>query len=351
MKVVYRGTTGRERSSFWFGVSGCVHGCVLAWVILGGSGQPRERAQSIYDREIRPYEKRIVWYSLQEKLPEIAPANTQADARAARARVKAPQTMVAGARDDARPAPLIWVPEPEVSAPKEVPLPNVVAVTPKVVRPFLAPAVKAPVVPPVAPLPEAPNVTAVDLKPALPLPALKPKVVRPFLAPSDEKQRSGPQVGTPVAAPIELPEAPNVPVADLKPALPLPALKPKVVRPFLAPSVKAPAPPPVAPLPEAPNVAAVDLKPALPLPEVMPSGPRRAFAPPPNIRMQRQAMLPLPEGPQAEMVVEPDALPFAAAGPRPQPRAFTAPPSKPRMVATVGLRSEEHTSELQSLRH
>ena len=314
-----------------------MHGCVLAWVILGGSGQPRERAQSIYDREIRPYEKRIVWYSLQEKLPEIAPANTQADARAARARVKAPQTMVAGARDDARPAPLIWVPEPEVSAPKEVPLPNVVAVTPKVVRPFLAPAVKAPVVPPVAPLPEAPNVTAVDLKPALPLPALKPKVVRPFLAPSDEKQRSGPQVGTPVAAPIELPEAPNVPVADLKPALPLPALKPKVVRPFLAPSVKAPAPPPVAPLPEAPNVAAVDLKPALPLPEVMPSGPRRAFAPPPNIRMQRQAMLPLPEGPQAEMVVEPDALPFAAAGPRPQPRAFTAPPSKPRMVATVGL--------------
>ena len=380
MRVVYRGTISRVRSSFSFGVSSCVHGCVLAWVILGGSGQPRERAQSIYNREIRPYEKKIVWYSLQEKLPEIAPADTQAGARAARAHAKAPQTMVAGARDDARPAPLIWAPEPEVTAPKELPLPNVVAVTPKVVRPFLAPKVTAPVAPPVAPLPDAPNVTAADLKPALPLPALKPKVVRPFLAPavkapapppvaelkdapnaavaelkpalplpalkpkvvrpflapSDEKQRSGPQVGTPVAAPIELPEAPNVPVADLKPALPLPALKPKVVRPFLAPSVKAPAPPPVAPLPEAPNVAAVDLKPALPLPEVMPSGPRRAFAPPP-VRMQRQAMLPLPEGPQAEIVVEPDALPFPAAGPRPQARAFNAPPAKPRAVTAVGL--------------
>src|ERR1035441_8867680 len=99
MRVVYRGTPGRGRSSFSFGVSGCVHGCVLARVILGGSGPPRERAQSIYDREIRPYEKKIVWYSLREKLPEIAPADQQAGTRAARARMKAPQTMVVGARE------------------------------------------------------------------------------------------------------------------------------------------------------------------------------------------------------------------------------------------------------------
>ena len=293
MRVVYRGTPGRVRSSFSFGISGCVHGWVLAWVILGGSGPPRERAQSIYDREIRPYEKKIVWYSLQEKLPEIAPADTQAGARAARARVKAPQTMVAGARDDARAAPLIWAPEPEVAAPKEMPLPNVVAVTPKVVRPFLAPAVKAPVLPPVVPLQDAPNVTA----------------------------------------------------ADLKPALPLPAVTPKVVRPFLVPSVKAPEPPPVAPLQDAPNVAVVERSgPQVGTPvaaligePVTPSGPRRAFAPPPNVRRQRQAMLPLPEGPQAEMVVEPNALPFAAAGPRPQAKPFTPPAAKSRAATAVGL--------------
>src|ERR1039458_4471174 len=174
-----------------------------------------------------------------------------------------------------------------------MPLPNVVAVTPKVVRPFLAPAVKAPVVPPLVPLQDAPNVTA----------------------------------------------------ADLKPALPLPAVTPKVVRPFLVPSVKAPEPPPVAPLQDAPNVAVVERSgPQVGTPvaaligeAVTPSGPRRAFAPPPNVRMQRQAMLPLPEGPQAEMVVEPDALPFAAAGPRPKARAFTAPPAKPRAVTAVGL--------------
>jgi TonB family protein len=122
--------------------------------------------------------------------------------------------------------------------------------------------------------------------------------------------------------------------------MPLPnvvAVTPKVVRPFLAPPVKAPVVPPVVPLQDAPNVTAADLKPALPLPEVTPSGPRRAFAPPPNVRMQRQAMLPLPEGPQAEMVVEPNALPFQGAGPRPQARPFTPPPAKPRVVTAVGL--------------
>jgi TonB family protein len=243
--VVYHGTAPQVRSWLSFAVSGCLHGCVLAWVILGGTGQPRQQAQSIYDREIRPNEKKIVWYSLREKLPEIAPADTQPDARRTqrvpRARVKASQTMVAGARDDARPAPLIWAPEPEVAAPQTMPLPNVVAVAP-----------------------------------------------------------------------------------------------PKVVRPFVAPPVKPPAQTPATALPDAPRVAA-DVKTAFPLPVAAPSGPLRAFTPPPNVRMQRQAMLQLPEGPQPEMVVEPNALPFPNAGPRPQPRAFVAPPAKSRAVAAVGL--------------
>src|ERR1700730_5170678 len=124
MTLVYRGTVSRVRSFLSFAVSCCVHGSVLAWVILGGTDRPQPRAQSIYDQEIRPNEKKIVWYSLQEKLPEIGPADTQRDARLPRARVKAPQAMVAGARDDGRPAPLIWAPEPEVAAPKALPLPN-----------------------------------------------------------------------------------------------------------------------------------------------------------------------------------------------------------------------------------
>jgi hypothetical protein len=242
MNLVYRGTTAGVRSPFSFTVSGCVHSGLLAWVIL--AGQPLPKALSIYDQEIRPNEKKIVWYNLKEKLPEISPTETQADARPPRARVKAPQTMVAGARDDASPAPLIWAPEPEVTAPKTMPLPNVVAVAP-------------------------------------------PKIVRPFVAPP-EADRS-----LTVAAPMELPDAPKAAV--------------KVTE------------------------AKMEM--------VKPSGPLRAFTPPPEVRMQRQALLALPESPQAEMVVDPGALPFAVTGPRPPPRAFVPPPTKAQTVAAVNLPS------------
>lgn len=235
-----RGTTSPGRRPLSFAVSGCLHGCLLGWVILSGTGQPQQRTQSIYDREIRPNEKKIVWYSLREKLPEIAPADTQADARPPRARKKAAQAMVAGARDDARPAPLIWAPELEVAAPKEMPLPNVVAVA-----------------------------------------------------------------------------------------------APKVVRPFVAPPAKSPGQTSTAALKDAPGVA--DVKTVLPLPLEAPSGPRRAFTPPPSVRMQRQAMLPVAEGPTPVMVIEPNALPFANTAPTPQPRAFVAPAAKRRVLAEVAL--------------
>src|SRR5579862_3105198 len=116
MTVVYRGTIPRRSSSF--AVSACVHGSILAWVAFGGGGHSRTRAQSIYDQEIRPNEKKIVWYSLRDKLPEISPPDASADARAPRALHKAPQIMVAGKKDDAQPAQLIWTPIPEVATPK-----------------------------------------------------------------------------------------------------------------------------------------------------------------------------------------------------------------------------------------
>ena len=104
----------RRRSPLSFGVSGSLHGGVLAWVILSGAREPR--AKSIYDQEIRPNERKIVWYNLREKLPEISPPEAQADSHPERARVKAPQTMVSGVRDDPKPSQLIWSPEPEMAA-------------------------------------------------------------------------------------------------------------------------------------------------------------------------------------------------------------------------------------------
>src|SRR3954453_13619874 len=171
MTVPRGGENSRVRSSVSFAVSACIHSWVLAWVILSGAAMPVERPRSIYDQEIRPNEKRIVWYSLRDRLPEISPSDTSLDSRPPRAREKAQQTMVAGKRDDAQPAQLIWTPAPEIPAARAVPLPNVIAAAPppKLVRPFVPPALDAPpaIAPPV--LPDAPRVSAAAAVPALPI--------------------------------------------------------------------------------------------------------------------------------------------------------------------------------------
>jgi TonB family protein len=90
-------------------------------------------------------------------------------------------------------------------------------------------------------------------------------------------------------------------------------------------------------LPDAPKAAVKVTEAKMEM--VKPSGPLRAFTPPPEVRMQRQALLALPESPQAEMVVDAGALPFAVTGPRPPPRAFVPPPAKSQTVAAVNLPS------------
>jgi TonB family protein len=240
-----RGESKGLRSAMSFATSACVHGGVLLWVAFGG-GPPAKPPQSLYDQEIRPYEKKIVWYKLADKLPEIAPPEPSADPRPLRARVQAPHTMVAGAKDDPNPGPMIWTPEPpplvKPPEPPKVELPNVVAVAPaKIVRPFVA----------------APDVRAPELTAKLPEP---------------------PRVESKVDA---------------------------------------------APLP-------FEVKGAKPVP--------RAFVPPPQLRMERQAAILLPEAPEARAtVVEPNALPFEPGGARPHPRDFVPPPAAPRSAAVAAL--------------
>src|ERR1700686_3691183 len=99
------------RSATSFAASACLHGGILVWVAFGPGLTPPEPARPIYEREIRPNEKKIIWYNLREKLPEVAPADAHPDPRPPRARVKFDQTMVSGARDDRRPPQMIWTPE------------------------------------------------------------------------------------------------------------------------------------------------------------------------------------------------------------------------------------------------
>jgi TonB family protein len=220
-----------------FAVSAFLHGGILGWVVFGPGLPAPEPARSIYDRVIRPNEKKIVWYNLREKLPEVAPAIALPDTRPPRARVKFNQTVVSGAKDDGRPPQMIWTPEPAVAPDPEgtplppVPLPNVVAVAPasRLVRPFVAPPtqprphVGAPA------LPEAPRAASNAEAKTLPL---LPGVPRPQPLPFTPP----PEVRMQRQAALLLPDAPAVQFAmevrGLPIAAPLPRPQPRA---FTAP--------------------------------------------------------------------------------------------------------------------
>jgi protein TonB len=245
MAEVVHERRGAVESSIPFFGSGLLHGLLLAWVAFGTvAGRPAEPKQNIYDMTIRGQEKRIVWYRLSDKLPEVRPAETAkaAPPQPLRAAKKFDQSLVAGARDASRAPRMVWAPAPETAAPKPQPLPNVIAVEQKpLVKPFTAPVPKL-VAPAPSALPEAPQVTA-KLGTAEVGPGLKP-LVKPFARPEQKAAVQG--------APA-LPEAPQV-TAKLGTAEAGPGLKP-LVKPFARPEQKA-AKGGAAALPQAPEVTA-----------------------------------------------------------------------------------------------
>src|SRR5579871_2608812 len=85
------------RRSTPFMLSGGVHGFLLAWVAFSPPKGPPP-ARSVYEQVIQPQEKRLVWYNVRDRLPDINPG-TAHDRKPPRAREKSDQTIVAGAKD------------------------------------------------------------------------------------------------------------------------------------------------------------------------------------------------------------------------------------------------------------
>ena len=223
------------RSPWSFMGSVCLHAWVLAWVTLGPA-IPRGPIKSLYEREIQPYEKHIVWYKLSDRLPDVTPPEAKRDARPLRAKAKFEQNIAAGTKDNARPPQLIWAPAPEIAPTKPLPLPNIVAVAPErpPARPFLAPHIEAPA-PATPTLPDAPKIAAVAPDGKLPVLDLKtPRAIRRFTPPKEPKLPFA-------AAPPPLPVAPELASTTTNPDANIPL--PRQQHRFVAPP-KETAPPP-----------------------------------------------------------------------------------------------------------
>ena len=243
-----RGRWDRLRSSMSFGVSGCIHAAVLGWVALYSAVGPSGPARSVYEQEIQPYEKHLVWYNLREKLPDVGSASEHKDPRPLRARKQFPQSIVAGEKDLPVPPQLIRMPAPKIDLPKPLALPNVLAVAPppKPVKPFQPPPpVSRKALPAAEVLPQPPVLAAVAVPKTAPFDTTlaKPRP-RSFVAPAAK---------APVlTAPPVLPDAPELHAAIA------PVAAPSIPRGFSAPPAKPLAPTAAAepPPPEAVMTAA-----------------------------------------------------------------------------------------------
>lgn len=305
--------TGRARSGTAFGFSAAVHGALLAWVALATPLDPEPR-KSVYDTEIKPHEDHLVWYHLQDKLPDISPAPATKARRPPRATVQFKQTLVAGTQDRPGDRQMIFSPAPEVPDPKAPPLPNMLAMAAP--KPRL-------VAPPPQPLPEPPATPALDMDIPQYKPALPKAPLRSFTPPPSRKTAAKPATALPDA-----PEAANlaISVPEYKAALP-PAPHKRFVPP---PSKNATVP--AVELPEAPSAGAISAgTPAYHA--AVGRAPLRSFTPP-TTRTARTAHDPtLPEAPSAGGV--PTATPaYHAAVGRAPLRSFTPPPSKQPAAAT-----------------
>lgn len=250
MRVRWRGDSGAVRRSFSFSASGVVHGTLLGLLVFGSPRSEPEPARSLYDEMIRPQERRLVWYHLKDRLPDVRPPAAKANAKPLRATRIFEQRIVAGAKDDARPPQMVWSPAPETSAPKLAALPNVLAVEMKrPTRPFQAPearrrTIDAPV------LPDAPEVV---VQAATAGPNLR-ELHKAFTPPTEKKAAAALKLPDAAPAPGSLGAAPAGPnLRELHKAFTPPPEK-KATAPEVVPDA-APAPGSLGTAPAGPNLA------------------------------------------------------------------------------------------------
>ena len=324
MLVVIRSEAGGLQRSLSFSVSAAIHCYILVWLGLSGLA-PAEPPMSVYDREIRPFEKKIIWFSPHDRLPDVSPAENRHDARLPRAREKFNQNIVAGAKDDRHSQQMIYMPAPEIHPPEPVPLPNVVAVAtppPKPLRAFTPPAPKPPAPSP-AVVPDAPNVTQVVDTKNVSLPTSKAPA-RAFTPPPTK---------APKTDPVTLLDAPAVSAKVEDKGLGLALANPRAPLRSFTPPPAAKAKVAAAPVPDAPSVEAAVGNRSLPLAVADPRAPLRSFTPPPQpgrTPAAREEALPaapsVESGPSAAPVA---SLAIVGMNPSKAPEFVTPPGSRP----------------------
>jgi TonB family protein len=230
-----------KRRARSFCLSLCIHGAIVGLLALSSSTQSAA-PRSLYDQEIRPYEHKLIWYSLKNRTPDVRPTEAKKTLRPPRAMRKFDQTLIAGVKEDALPPQKVWIPDaPKVDLAKVKiePLPNLLAVAPPPKRPLRA--FQPPPEPPLKPQPAPVILDAPEaaMKPAAAVPtdfSLDIKLRRPlrtFVPPPSAKIVKNASAEPPppeapmAAAPVS---AASMAIVGLEPAKTMEILKPPAPR-------------------------------------------------------------------------------------------------------------------------
>ncbi len=111
MTIRFRGNIAELRRARSFVLSLCIHGALVAFVMFG-SGLPSEKPLSLYDQQIRPYEHKLIWYSLKSRVPDVRPTEAKSVPGPPRALRKFDQSLIVGVKDDAKAPQKVWIPDP-----------------------------------------------------------------------------------------------------------------------------------------------------------------------------------------------------------------------------------------------
>jgi TonB family protein len=242
MTIRIRGNIAELRRAGSFVLSLCIHSALVAFVMFG-SGLPSERPLSLYDQQIRPYEHKLIWYSLKSRVPDVRPTEAKSVPRPPRALRKFDQSLIVGLKDDAKAPQKVWIPDPpkvNLPTPKLEPLPNLLAVAPTPPRPlrkFQPPPpqpVKLKPTPVIAEAPEVALKSAAAVPKDLPIETKLSRPLRTFVPPPSNKveARSAPELPAPpearmIAAPVS---TASMAIVGLDPAKTLDIPKPPAPR-------------------------------------------------------------------------------------------------------------------------
>src|SRR5580658_8750567 len=211
-------------------VSLLLHGSAFFALMHAPEIKLPEQSKSAYQMAIEGKETKLVWYKFDKKLPAVTPLESKAERKPLRAKIPAPQEIVASRKDAPQRTQMVWTPAPELKETKPLELPNILAIRlPEVTRPFVPPPeVQRPETAKIQVPTDAPQLQPTPLDPVKLADA--PRVTKRFVPPPK-------QVPVKVAEVVASSEAPQVEArANASAALDYSFKTPP--RPFTAPPAK-----------------------------------------------------------------------------------------------------------------